>query len=64
MLLSLKRKATNSSLVPRKEHEAEKSGQLDGADHDQDGYEKQTHDISSALQMVLESYCIVLCLQE
>jgi hypothetical protein len=52
-------KATNSSLIPRKEHEAEKSGQLDGADHGQDGYKQQTHDVTCALQVVLESYCIV-----
>jgi hypothetical protein len=59
MLLSLEWKATNSSLIPRKEHEAEKSGQLDGADHGQDGYKQQTHDVTCALQVVLESYCIV-----
>jgi hypothetical protein len=59
MLLSLERKATNSSLIPREEHEAEKSGQLDGADHGQDGCKQQTHDVLCALQIVLESYCIV-----
>jgi hypothetical protein len=49
------RKARNSSLIPRKQDEAAERRQFDNADHNQDGYKKQTHGVSSALRIVLES---------
>lgn len=58
-LLSLKKEATNSSLIPGEQHKAAKSRQLDNADHDQDGYKQQTHGVSLALRIGFESCRIV-----